>query len=92
MVKSAQDRIIPRNERHLVSTYHRSLRTLKRRIQRKSVRRVAREIGVSHPTLLAMMDGRDVSRKTMVRIIQKTTGKPRKRFQPVVGYWFPDSV
>jgi len=53
---------------------------------------VARELGVSHPTLLTIVKGRAVSRRIMVKIIQKTTGKRRKQFHPVIGHWFPDSI
>ena len=92
MVKIAEDRAVPREEGGVGSLYRRKLPLLRKRIQRKSVRRVAREIGVSHPTLLTIVSGKAVSRRIMVKVIQKTTGKKRKIVHRTLGYWFPDSI
>lgn len=92
MLKTHEDRAVPREEVEVVRLYRRTIPGLRKRIRRKSARRIARLLGVSTPTLLTIVAGRPVSRRTMVKIIQKSTGKRRKVVHRTLGYWFPDSL
>ena len=66
--------------------YRSRIRLLKWRIRNgKSIRRLARELGITHPTLSAILSNprKAVSRKVMLKIIQKTTA--RKKRKPLIS-------
>jgi hypothetical protein len=97
MVNHSADRVIPHNLDMLVSTYHRRLRGLQRRHKHgKSVRALAAGLRISHPTLLSIFKdpGREVSRKVMVKIIQRTSTRLRAkpRFAVTTGLYAPDAI
>jgi hypothetical protein len=77
VVNVRANRVIPRDN----STLQRLCRTVTRRYikqieeKRISVRRASKKLGISHPTMLAIMEQPDkiLSRKTMVRIVQRGT-------------------
>ncbi len=64
----------------------------------KSIREMARDIGLTHPTLISLMKnpGRSVSRATKKKVIRGVYVAPKKKkriFHPdrPVGKWFSDA-
>jgi len=96
MVNNHRHAPIRRDTSLIQREYRRKLRGLLRRNMRgKSVRAIARNLKVSHPTLLAIFKDpeRAVSKKIMLRIIRRTTRKkPPERINPLVGLFVPDAI
>ena len=94
--KNVTRRAVPYDLEALRLLYRRKVGLLLRRFKNgKSARGIARSVKLSHPTILAILDGPDraVSRKTMIKIIQATTkGKPKPKNAPsgMRVMWFPD--
>ena len=54
-----------------------------------SVRRISKKLGITHPTMLALIDNpkKELARKTMIRIVQRGTKKQPKKEIPIKCPW-----
>jgi hypothetical protein len=94
--EKSPERVIPRNLEALRSLYRMRLKRLQKRFENgKSSWAIGRKLRLDHKTVLTLIKHpeRPVSRKTMIKVIQGTTGRKRKRFfRPPPGCWFPDAI
>jgi hypothetical protein len=101
LVKANGNRVLPMFDSDLRPVYRRALRKLitqnKANPEKYSIRRLARDCKVSHPTLMTAFDDpeKEVSRRTMEKIVLNTFPRKKsfvkKRMQRgAVGMWCAD--
>ena len=99
MATSAENGRIRRNHDVLVSSYRRALTPFMKRIrQGTSIRRVSRELKISHTLMQNILEDpqKTVSRKTMLKYLRPGTKPARKkkafRHPKAIGRWIPDMI
>ena len=103
MVKRVENRPLPMFDSDIARLFHKAIEELKKRNrkipEKNSIRRLAKQCGISHPSLMRFFDNPSctASRKVMVKVITKTF--PRKRSfvkkqteRGTVGLWCPDAI